>query len=109
MGFVAYRIEPVLDFGNPYRFDLLQEIWFGITDGGVFSIDVYHRSGDTLGELEADSWTQLDSLSCNNPTRPVVHVNKNARMHQIKWGTDKVSEKFQVNDITFKYEEGSDV
>jgi len=99
----SYRIEPVMDFGDRLRWDLLSEIWFDIATVGDFSIDVSLRSGDTTGELEAASWTSAGSVSCNGIANPVLYVNQNARLHQIKWGTDKKDEKFIVNGITLKY------
>lgn len=99
----GYRIEPVLDFGDSTRKDTLSEIWFSIGKAGSFSIDVYHRSGETLGELEDESWTSVGSISCNNPATPKINVNQTARLHQIKWGTDLGDEKFEVNKIVFKF------
>jgi len=96
----GYRIEPVVDFGNKYRRDLLQEIWFDIAYGGNFSIDVSWRGGDTTGELVDASWTSLGSVSCNDPTVPAIrNISQSARMHQIKWGTDAASEPWRVNGI----------
>lgn len=99
----GYRIEPILDFGDPYVFDLLKEIWFDIGFTGNFSIDVNHRSGDTVGEVISQAWTSLGSVSCNDIDRPVLHVDKTARLHQIKWGTDLKTEKFEVSLIDFKF------
>jgi len=99
----GYRIEPIMDFGDRTRRDLLAEIWFDIVEDGAFSIDVHHRSGSTVGEVEDATWTALDSVSCDNPEYPVVRCNKNDKLHQIKWGTDALSEKWSVNGITFHY------
>lgn len=99
----GYRIEPAMDFGDPGRQDLLEEIWFAIGASGAFLIDVYHRTANTIGELEVTSWTQLDSMSCNNPALPRVTCHKLGRYHQIKWGTDLKDEKCEVTSITFKF------
>ena len=99
----GYRIEPILDFGDSTRDDLLEEIWFEMGIIGSYSIDVSHRSGNTVGELTAQGWTALDSVSCNSPSDAVVRCGKNAKLHQIKWGTNLDAEKFEVNGITFKY------
>lgn len=100
----GYRIEPILHFGDPQRYDILNEIWFEITYSGSFSIDVYHRSGNTVGEVVASGWTSIGSISCNSAARPIVTgFSKPARLHQIKWGTNLASESFQVNGITFKF------
>jgi hypothetical protein len=101
--FNGYRIEPVLDFGDAKRKDLLQEVWFQVGHLGNYSIDVYHRSGDTLAEITGAGWTSVGSLSCDSPAKPVVYVAQSARLHQIKWGTDGNTEYFKVNKITFKY------
>ncbi len=100
----GYRIEPVLDFGDAKRKDLLKEIWFSIVHSGEYSIDVSHRSGDTVGEVEGATWTEPDSISCNDVAKPVIYLAKSGRLHQIKWGTDADSEYFEVNKITFKFE-----
>jgi hypothetical protein len=105
----GWRIEPIMDFGLPYNYKYLSEIWFDITESVDCEIDIYHRSGNTVGEIEADTWSSMGSLSCNSPSRPVCFVNENARYHQLKWGTDAMEEKFQINGITFKYKIGSDV
>jgi hypothetical protein len=99
----GHRIEPVIDFGNPYRKDLLKEIWFDLTEVGDFNIDVWHRSGDTLGETVNQSWTSLGSLSCDSPDVPALrNFAKSGRMHQIKWGAD-TNNNFGINGITLKY------
>jgi len=111
----GYRVEPVLYFGNRRRWDNIKEIWFDIGLSGDFSIDVYHRTGNTVGELVEKGWTLTGTVSCNNPLRAEVldsngsKPNINARLIQIKWGTDLLNESFQVNGITFKYESGSEV
>lgn len=102
----GYRIEPIMDFGDPTRPDLLKEIWFQFGLTGNFSVDVYHRGGDTVGEVINASWTTLDSISMNSPTNPVIYPAKEARLHQIKWGTDLKDEKFEVNRIEFQFEPG---
>ena len=101
------RVEPILYFGNRRRFDSLKEIWFDIGEDGNFNIDIYHRSGDTAGEIRKSGWDQLDSISCGSPDKPMIYVHgKNARMHQIKWSS---TGKFVVNGITFKYTEGTEI
>ena len=104
----GYRIEPVLDFGDKKHKKYLQEVWFDIAYSGAFSIDVYYRGGDTLGETVVATWSTLGSLSCNSIERAVIdcpnNVDTNNRLHQIKWGTDKVDEPFQITGITFVYQ-----
>lgn len=105
----GYRIEPVLSFGNPRRRDTVEEIWFSFPERGAFSVDVYIRSGETVGEVENAAWVSIGSISADDPSEPKINVNTNAhRLHQIKWGTDLANEKFSVNRITLKYNEGSD-
>jgi len=105
----GYRIEPILDFGSPETQTLLKEIWFDIDNVGAWSIDVWHRGGDTVGEVCAASWISMPSLSMDSPDRPIVHVMQNARLHQIKWGTNLGAELFQVHSITFKHDTRSTV
>ncbi len=100
----GYRVEPIMDFGDPISKKLLSEIWFGIGYSGNFSIDVYHRAGNTVGELVLEDWDSIGSISCNSPDPPVIYTSKNNRYHQIKWGTNLADEKFEVNWIDFKYE-----
>jgi len=104
----SYRIEPIMDFGNPYRKDILQEIWLDLAAGGNFSIDIYYRGGNTVEEVEGNSWTLLGSISCNHPVKPVLYTSQTNRFHQIKWGTDGTNEKYTVSKITFKYMEQSE-
>lgn len=99
----GYRIEPIGDFGNKLRRDQLKEIWFNLNAVGAFNIHVYHRSGDTCGEVEDANWTTLDTIDCDSPTNAYINVNKTGRLHQIKWRTNSKDEKFQVNSIIFKY------
>ena len=49
-GWDGYRIEPIMNFSRNNNKDLLQEIWFDLTANGSYSIYVYHRGGDTVGE-----------------------------------------------------------
>ena len=101
---IGYRVEPILHFGDPNRFDILNEIWFDVSASGNFSIDVSHRSGDTTGEVIESPWVEIGSVSCDNNSRSVLTgFSKPARLHQIKWGTDREGESFQVNGITFKF------
>jgi len=104
----GYRVEPVLDFGDAQRREVINEIWFGINVIGSYSLDAYYRSGETLGELIAQSWTSIGSLSCDSPADPVIYPDglTAKRLHQLKWGTDLKDEKFEINHITFKYEAG---
>ena len=99
----GYRIEPVLDLGDSERKDRVFEIWFDLAEVGGFSIDIWLRSGETLGEIMSANWTAQTSLSCDSPSAPFIKCDRNARLHQIKWGTNLVNEKFSVNGITFKY------
>jgi hypothetical protein len=105
--FTAYRTEPALDFGNLKHKKLLNEIWFDIGTVGDFPIEVWHRSGDTVGECKAVTWTKLEAISCNSPEVAAVRglsPSKGARFHQIKWGNETNSSKFQVNRISFIFE-----
>jgi len=115
----GYREEPILDFGDSKRFDLLGEIWFdmgyNITEGdeefpndAICGILVWHRSGDTVGELEGQTFTLIGSFpltttSQSIPVKPMVRCNKSARLHQIAWGNRVYNSKFEVHKITFKY------
>lgn len=99
----GYRVEPIGDFGNKLRKDLLKEIWFQLAAVGTFNIHVYHRSGNTTGEVLDAAWEELPVIDCDSPANAVVDVNKTARLHQIKWRTDNKNEMFQVNAIVFKY------
>jgi hypothetical protein len=92
-----------MSFGDPKRKTTLGEIWFDIGLSGNYSIDASWRGGDTAGEVVAASWTALGSVSCNSIDRAALPVNQNERLHQIKWGTDKKDEKFEVNGITFRH------
>jgi len=111
----GYRIEPILGSdiltGDPYQKTLLQELWFDFSEYGDFVIHTYYRGGDTVGEVNAASWTEMPTLSMNKPSTPVVYLsnstNTNNYYHQIKWGTDGVNEPFVVPAITFKFERGA--
>ena len=100
----GYRHEPVMDFGDPSRKKRLLELWFGIEQGGNFSIDVYWRGGDTLTECKNASWVSLGSVSLNNPADAVLYCDKTERFHQIKWGTDAANEFYSVHEITLNYQ-----
>jgi len=78
-------------------------LWFELDGVGNFSIDVSHRSGNTVGEVEDASWASIGSISCNSPSEPKISVDKNARLHQIKWGTNTDSEQFKVSKILFRF------
>jgi len=99
----GYRIEPVMKLDH--RKSMLQEIWFDLGAVANFSIDLSTRSGNTLGELEAQSWTSAGSFSCNSPAHPIFRpaAQTYQYLHQLKWGSNLDAEKFQVNGITLKY------
>jgi len=107
--FAGFREEPIMWFGNPRRFDNVLEIWFDIGEIGNFAIDINYRTGNTVGELMNKGWENLGTISCSSPYSGRLPVNKNARLHQLKWGTSGAGEKFVVNGITFLYSEGSEV
>jgi len=104
----GYRVEPILDFGDANRRDLLLEVWFNLIEVGDYSLYVYHRSGDTVGECRAAVWTALPEISCDSPNEAVTRLGTSNRFHQIKWGTDAANEAFSVNRIDFKYEPQSE-
>ena len=93
----------MFDFGVPTKFKNVQEIWFGVTSGGDYSIDMHYRIGDTVKELSEATWSTLASISLNNPTEPKLNINLHGRYFQFKWGTNLKDEKFEVNWIDFRY------
>jgi len=99
----GYRIEPIMTFGNDFNYKTIFEVWFGIGNTGSYSIRVYHRSGNTVGELIGKPWATIGTVSCDSSTRPVIHCSKTGRYHQILWGTEYADEEFMVTDIVFKY------
>jgi len=100
----SYRVEPILPAGD--RHSLLEEIWFGLTEVGNFSLTVYYRGGGTVGEVESATWESLGTVSCDSPDYPVVRCGKNNLYHQIKWGSNQSNDRFGVNDIVFKLAPG---
>ena len=98
----GYRIEPILSLGDEKR-SLLLEIWFSLADVGDYTLNVYHRGGNTVGECEGANWIPLADVDCNSPSNAVTYCDKNFRFHQIKWGTDAENEAFSVNAIQFNY------
>lgn len=101
----GYREEPIMDFGDPATFKRVYEVWFGITNGGNYSIDISWRTGDTVKELLAASYTSLGSISLNNPSEPKLSIMQWGRFHQMKWQTNLDDEKFGVNWIEFRYKQ----
>jgi hypothetical protein len=110
-GMTAYRIEPIMDFGDKHRRDFLQEIWFDITESVASSIKVYYRGGSTVGEVEAATWSTGTAVSINSPDKPVLNVGHNNKLHQIKWGVESGdaagSLAFAISGITFRFIPGS--
>ena len=100
----GHRIEPILDFGSPQRKKMVTEVWFSIVSGGAYSLDLSWRTGDTVKELLAQSWTSVGSLSTNNPDPPVIYCALTGRLIQFKWGTDLADEPFAVNRIVIRYD-----
>jgi hypothetical protein len=107
--FQAYRNEPVMHFGQPNDKKLLNEIWFGAKYVGDFTIYVWHRGGDTIGEVENSDWDLLGGISMDSPSRAKLetHMDNSYRYHQIRWGTIGGSERFGINRIDFKYTVGA--
>jgi hypothetical protein len=99
----GFRIEPIMDFGEPNNRDLLLEIWFNLAETGSYSLYCYYRGGDTVGECKAAAWTTLPEISCDSPSNAVTRLAETNRFHQIKWGTDVADEPFIVSEIEFKY------
>jgi len=104
----GYRVEPIIDMGNPNAKKLVSEIWFNLAEIGNYSLYVYYRNGNTPGECKNNAWVALNEISVNSPEDAVTYVTdammKSKRFHQIKWGTDGANEPFVINRIDFKYE-----
>lgn len=100
----GYRIEPIIPFPDERRFKRILEIWASIAEMQSHSIDIYWRGGDTVAEVEGQPWILLGSISMNNPSNAVLYVDRIARLHQIKWGTDLKSEPFSVNTLRFGFQ-----
>jgi hypothetical protein len=98
----AYREEPVFNWGGQDK-SLLLEIWFNISRVGNYSVYIEYRGGDTVGELTASTWEDLDEVSFNSPSYAVCRLAKMNRYHQIRWGSDAGGEPFSVKEIQFKY------
>jgi hypothetical protein len=100
----SYRIEPVMDFDDPNRKKLLLEIWMGFGKIGTYYVDLYWRGGDTAAECESHDWESIGTIRpCAATSAAVAYLGKNERFHQIKWGTDKAQEQFEVNRIDFYF------
>lgn len=106
--YTGYRVEPIMDFGNSRRNDLLNEIWFDLVSSSNHIITVYWRGGNTMGETVSSTWQTVGTISHMSPSQPFIPVNKDARLHQIKWEGTNQNERFQVNGITFKFTTGSE-
>ncbi|GAH08882.1 unnamed protein product, partial [marine sediment metagenome] len=91
----AYRVEPILPFPEPENMHRLLEIWPGIAYKKAANLDFYWRGGDTVAEVENESWTSLGLVSMNSPSTPVLYTDQTARLHQVKWGTDLKDELFR--------------
>lgn len=100
----GWRTEPIMPLPlQGSNRSLLLEIWFSLPSTGSYSLYVWHRSGDTVGECETAPWTYLEEVSCDSPSNAVCHLAECNRYHQIRWGTDQASESFSVNAIEFKF------
>ena len=104
--FDGYRIEPMLNFVKNDK-SVLNEIWFNFAERGLFSLDVYYRQGDNVGDINATAWTSVGSLSTDNPANAVIYtpssMHKAVRYHQIKYGCDAKNEAFSINSVQFRY------
>lgn len=100
----SYRIEPIMDFGDPQRKKLLLEIWFGFGKVGTYHVNVWWRGGDTAAECESHSWESLGYIRpCAATSAPCVYPARNERFHQIKWGTSGKEDQYEVNRIDFHF------
>jgi hypothetical protein len=54
----------------------------------ISTIYVWHRGGDTVGEVENAGWTLLGGVSMNSPSRAKLeaHMDNSYRYHQITMG-----------------------
>ena len=106
----GYRVEPAISFGKG-NFSILLEIWFSIVSGGDYDLYVYYRSGNSNNEISAANWITVEEVSLDNPRNAVCRlesvVQKSARFHQIKWGTDAANEMFSINQIEYVYQSES--
>lgn len=99
----GYRVEPVLPLPDPEQYKRIYEIWFDIGRDLNAYLHVYWRGADTIGELEDESWTEVGTLNMSDPTNPVVYIDRIAKSHQIKWGTDSNDEQFQISKYKVGY------
>lgn len=99
----GYRIEPIMDFGNPWIPKRVTEVGFEVITGGDYTIDLSWRGGDSVKEVMAASWTSVGTLNINSPSEPFISFDQNHKLHQMKWGTNGDSEDFQVNKVRVGY------
>lgn len=103
-GMLGGRTEPVLDLGNSKDRTLILEIWFNLAKEGNYTMSLFHRSGDTVGQCVKANWVGFNALDCNEVVNPVFYADRVGRYHQFKWSSLAANgEGFSVSDIQIKY------
>ncbi len=99
----GWRVEPVFSYPDSSKSKRVQELWFGFPEAGAFSVDVLWRTGETEQECMAKEWESIGSVSCaSSAASAALFLDKTAKFHQMKWGTDLKNEPFAVSEIIMK-------
>lgn len=99
----THRVEPILDFGDQYRKDLLLEIWIQSANYSATPVTIRWRGGDSVEEIEKKSFTIIGTVSFADNLRPVLYTSQIARMHQIMWQINDANMDFSINNFNFGY------
>lgn len=100
--FTSWRIEPVFGYPDTTRHKRWQEVHFGISETGNFSIDLEWRTGETEQECKSSPWEVIGSVDCGLGDVSAIYPDKVGRYHQFRWGTSGAGENFKVTTITLK-------
>jgi len=101
----GYFITPVVPNVKPALKKRILEIWLSINNRFAAStyIHVYHRGGDTVGELENQSWTELGTVDMKDSAKPVVYCDVCERLNQFKIETNAKDEYFSITEMRIGY------
>jgi len=101
----GYFITPIIPTRETYQKKRLLEIWLSINNRYAAStyIHIYHRGGDTAGELENQDWVELGTIDMKDSAKPVLYCDKTERLHQLKIRTNAATEYFSIGDIKVGY------
>ena len=98
----CYAVGPLLDLEDSEHLKRLKRIQFQISREGDYYLDVYIGTADNVEDPIV--WYGPYQMSLDSTSYPWIDPDLSARYFQIKLGTDKMNEPFELSGMVLYYD-----